>query len=61
VTYRESGPIDKSISTIEQAEALPQLQNNTVLYEMLGAAYYAKAEAEGTARLTSARRRTLKK
>ena len=43
-TYREKGESKKSIALLKEAKAQPYMKNNTVLYEMLGAAYYAKAE-----------------
>ena len=48
-TYRDSGEYEKSIRIIRQAQSLPQLQNNAVLCEMLGAAYYAEAGQQDSA------------
>lgn len=48
-TFRDSGNYTASIDIIQQAVALPQLQTNSVLQEMLGAAYYAQAQESGSA------------
>ena len=47
--YRESNDYNKSIEIIEEAvsRSLQFQSSSAVLYEMLGAAYYAKAENEG--------------
>lgn len=47
--YRESNDYNKSIKIIEEAvsKSLQFANSNAVLYEMLGASYYAKAANEG--------------
>lgn len=44
--YRDNQEYDKSISLIEEALANPVLQGNSVLHEMLGAAYYNRGSAQ---------------
>ena len=47
-TYRDSLRYDDSIAIIQQALTQPELQGNTVLYEMLGAAYYNRGVQSGS-------------
>lgn len=47
--YRDSRAYEKSITLIETALSEPVLQGNSVLHEMLGAAYYNRGKENGNA------------
>lgn len=46
-TYRDTAQYDASIALIDEAFTIPDLQGNTVLYEMLGAALYNRGVQNG--------------